>query len=391
MFTSVRSLHGDFAFRVPDPHVLWRPASRQPPVSSTGTLIVKETIRINPSGEQVSCPRNNRYFAAIKMSRQQGGPSRNGGRGSISESTPPERRTPNETVYCSWWEKIDVSREPGQANWIQSMLISIYLLELVGAMAITLLGCVACTILKIDWSRSAPLWFAGYLLVYNADRLFLDPADRLNTPLRSSWGAKLRRGRVVLVCLSAGILGAWPPITGRSWLLFPLAVAFGILCFYSRPIPGARFRLKDLPYLKSLLAPATIAIVLVPWPAWESGNVSRQKEWLVFFWIFLILTINALVFDYRDIAGDRVTGTKTIPAFLGHRRTRELLMLLTGALVLISIALWWLRLVGPLMPVVLASGCAVLLRSLRSQVHPTLLSVLADILLFLPAVGVLRS
>src|ERR1700675_2700486 len=33
----------------------------------------------------VSCPRNTRYFVAIKMGRRQGGPSRTGGGGSISE------------------------------------------------------------------------------------------------------------------------------------------------------------------------------------------------------------------------------------------------------------------------------------------------------------------
>ena len=275
----------------------------------------------------------------------------------------------------------------GQPNSFKSILISVYLLELVGASAITVLGCVACTILKIEWSRSAPLWFAGYVFVYNADRLYLDPADRLNTPLRSRWSARLRGCRVLLVWLSAGILGTWPLVTGRLWLLFPLAATFGILCFYSRPVPGAWFRLKDLPYLKSLLAPATIAFVLVPWPAWESGNVPRQKEWLVFSWIFLILTINALVFDYRDIFGDRFTGTKTIPVLLGHRRTRGLLVLLAGVLVFLSIALCWLRLAGPLMPIVLSVGCTVLLQSLRWRMHPAMLAVLADLLLFLPAVG----
>ncbi|MEA3163814.1 MAG: hypothetical protein QOE88_1632 [Verrucomicrobiota bacterium] len=290
-------------------------------------------------------------------------------------------------ALISSWKKNDVPSKSVSPNWFQSILISIYLLELVGASAITTLGAVAGVLLGIDWSRSAPLWFAGYLLVYNADRLYLDPADRLNTPLRSSWGSRLRGSRLLLVGISAGILGAWTLVTGRFWLSFPLGVVFGILCFYSRPIPGAGFRLKDLPYLKSLLAPVTIAIVLVPWPAFESGNVPRQKEWLVFFWIFLILTINALVFDYRDIVGDRLNGTKTIPVLLGHRRTRGLLMLLAGALVFLSVALSWLRLARPLTPVVLTLGCAVLLRSLQWRIHPTILSALADTLLFLPAVG----
>lgn len=269
----------------------------------------------------------------------------------------------------------------------RSILISVYLLELVGASAVTALGCVACTILAIDWKLSAPLWFAGYLIVYNADRLYVDPADRLNTPLRTSWGARLRGCRLVLVSLAAGILGIWPVLTGRRWLVFPLALAFGVLCFYSRPIPRVGFRFKDLPYLKSLLAPTVVAMILVLWPALESGNGLQQKVWLVFFWVFLILTFNALVFDYRDIAGDTSTGTKTIPAQLGHRRTRGLLLALAVALMVMSLALSWLRLVGPLMPVVLTFGSAVLLRALRWRIHPTLLSLLADILLFLPAVA----
>ena len=39
------------------------------------------------------------------------------------------------------------------------------------------------------------------------------------------------------------------------------------------------------------------------------------------------------------------------------------------------------------MPIVLSVGCTVLLQSLRWRMHPAMLAVLADILLFLPAVG----
>jgi 4-hydroxybenzoate polyprenyltransferase len=179
----------------------------------------------------------------------------------------------------------------------------------------------------------------------------------------------------------------WPMLTGRFWLLFPLAAVFGILCFYSRPIPSAGFRLKDLPYLKSLLAPIVIATVLVLWPVWESGNDLGEKVWLVFCWIFLILTINALVYDYRDIEGDRLTGTLTIPLLLGQRRTLGLLMALAAILVLVSITLCRLGLAGPLMPVLLTLGPTILLCSLRFRLHPALMSLIADVLLFLPAIA----
>jgi 4-hydroxybenzoate polyprenyltransferase len=279
-----------------------------------------------------------------------------------------------------------VSQDPESANWFESLLLSVYLLELVGASAITALGGVACKLLGVDWSRSAPLWFAGYLLVYNLDHLYSDPADSLNTPLRFCWSARLRPGRSFLLCVSGAILLIWPILTGRSWLLLPLAAAFWVIHFYSRPIPSTAFRLKDLLYVKSFIAPGVIAVALVLWPVLETGRVPRQKEGLIFFWVFMVLTMNSLIFDYRDIVGDRLTGTKTIPTLLGHKRTRGLLALWAVALVLTTIALSWLGLADGLMPGALSMGCIVLLLSLRIQMPPVLLSLLADLLLLVPAI-----
>ena len=92
---------------------------------------------------------------------------------------------------------------------IQSILVTIYLLELVGATAVTSLGWAACRMLQIDWIPSAPLWFAGYLLVYNLDRLYPDPADLINIPIRSSKTEELRAARIGLAFLSAAVLLVW--------------------------------------------------------------------------------------------------------------------------------------------------------------------------------------
>jgi 4-hydroxybenzoate polyprenyltransferase len=283
-------------------------------------------------------------------------------------------------------ENIHMAQRLNNPNWFRSLLISVYLLELVGASAITALGCVACKILQIDWRLSAPLWFSGYLLVYNLDHLYSDPADSLNTPQRFCRSARLRWCRFVLVCLSGAILLFWPVVTGRLWLLIPLATALSVFHFYSRPIPSTDFRLKNLSYVKSLIAPGVIAVVLVIWPVLESGRALRQKEWLIFFWIFLVLAMNSLVFDYRDIIGDRLTGTKTIPTLLGHKRTRGLLNLLAGTLVWTTVALSLPGPAGGLMPGALLLGCIVLLVSLRLQMSPLQLSLLADLLLLLPAI-----
>ena len=269
---------------------------------------------------------------------------------------------------------------------IQSILVTIYVLELVGATAVTSLGWAARRILKIDWTLSGPLWFAGYLFVYNLDRLYPDPADPLNVPVRSRKTVKLRPARIGLVLLSSLVLIIWPLLAGRGWLVLVLAFVAAILQFYTRPIPGVGHRIKDLPYLKSLLVPSIIAGVLVVWPCLEIARSFRLKECCVFLSCLLVLTINSLVFDYRDVAGDTAVGTVTIPVRLGCRNTIYLLMVLVVALAGVS---WWLAasgLVSPSTPAVLASGGAGLLLAVNSQLRPMTISVLADLFLMLPAV-----
>jgi hypothetical protein len=69
--------------------------------------------------------------------------------------------------------------------------------------------------------------------------------------------------------------------------------------------------------LKSLFLPFFIACILVAWPCWEAGRSFGPLEWMVFCWCLCALTINSLVFDYRDIGGDRRYGNRTIPTQLG--------------------------------------------------------------------------
>jgi len=175
-------------------------------------------------------------------------------------------------------------------------------------------------------------------------------------------------------------------LTGRWWLVLILAFAAALLQFYTRAIPGVGYRIKELPYLKSLLVPAVIAGVLVVWPCLEIGRSIRSKECLVLLWCLLILTINSLVLDYRDVTGDAAFGTGTIPVLLGRRKTIYLLLALVAALAGMSTWLASAGLTGPSTPAVLASGSAGLLLALVSQLRPMTISVLADLFLMLPAV-----
>jgi 4-hydroxybenzoate polyprenyltransferase len=269
---------------------------------------------------------------------------------------------------------------------IRSILVTIYLLELVGATVVTALGWIVCRILQIDWSPFVPLWFASYLFVYNVDRLYSDPADQVNIPIRSSKIEELRGARVGLALLSGTMLLVWPLLTGRWWLLLALSFTAAVLQFYSRPVPGVGFRLKDISYVKSLLPPLTIAGVLVIWPGVENGKGLHLSELLVFIWCLLLLTINSLVFDYRDIEGDAAFGTQTIPVRLGPRGTIALLSGLAAALIGVSAWLATSGSLSPFMPAVLAGASAGLLVAVIARPCPTTVSVLADLFLLIPAV-----
>jgi 4-hydroxybenzoate polyprenyltransferase len=279
-----------------------------------------------------------------------------------------------------------VGHKLAEIQRIQSILVTIYLLELVGVTAVTSLGWAACRMLQIDWIPSAPLWFAGYLLVYNLDRLYPDPADLINIPIRSSKTEELRAARTGLAFLSAAVLLVWSLLTTRWWLVLVLAFAATILQFYPRPVPGVGFRLKDLPSVKSLLPPGAIAGILVVWPCVENGRSLGLKECLVFVWCLLVLTINSLVFDYRDIDGDSAIGTQTIPVQLGRRNAIYLLIGLAAALVGVSVWLATRGYVNPLLPAALAGGSAGVLFAVIVRTCPMTISVLADLLLVVPAV-----
>jgi 4-hydroxybenzoate polyprenyltransferase len=141
------------------------------------------------------------------------------------------------------------------------------------------------------------------------------------------------------------------------------------------------------PYIKSLSVPGLIAGALVIWPCLENGRFLRAKEWFVFLWCLLVLTINGLVFDYRDIPGDAAFGTRTLPVQLGRRNTIYLLLALAMATVCASGWLAANALVSAATPVVMIGGCAGLFLLIVGRFRPMTISVFADLFLMLPALA----
>ncbi|HZC34003.1 MAG TPA: UbiA family prenyltransferase [Chthoniobacterales bacterium] len=279
-----------------------------------------------------------------------------------------------------------------QFQYLIAFCREIYLLEVFGALSVSALGWAACQLSGTPWYPSAPLWFAGYLAVYNWDRLYLDPADSLNVPLRFRSYKRLRWKRVVMVNFGALILVIWPVFTGQSLLLPGLLALVVGFQFYSRPLPGSRIRWKDLPGVKSIFVPAFVATILVIWPILQAGKRLSWLDLIIFAWCYLVLGINSLVFDLRDITGDRLHSTPTIPVRLGGKRTNFLLVALGASMVLLSGCLGLPGDVSRTLALALACVHIAVMVAIQCRAKPIWLSFLADLLLLTPAfsIGLLR-
>ncbi|HEY0789453.1 MAG TPA: UbiA family prenyltransferase [Chthoniobacterales bacterium] len=267
-----------------------------------------------------------------------------------------------------------------------NLLVAFYLLEFVGATAVAGLGWTGGRALGLACGQFLPLWWPMYLAVYNLDRLYADPADALNTPVRSAWSERLRPWRWGVFGASACLLAAWALRSQRHWVVWAAAVALAVLQFYSRPVPRFGGRLKDLPGLKSLLAPGAISLMLVAWPVWEARRPLGPREATVLAWCFLGLFINGLAFDLRDLEGDRRHGTKTLAVWLRPGGTRWLIRGLIPAFVALT-ALLADRLGAA--PLVLAGlgGLALGGPGLEPGLSGMRLSVTADVFLLLPTLA----
>jgi hypothetical protein len=139
--------------------------------------------------------------------------------------------------------------------------------------------------------------------------------------------------------------------------------------------------------LKNVYCPVTDRRGLVLWPVLELGRRLGSREILVFFWCFIILSVNSISFDLRDIQGDLRNGTRTVPVLLGARRSTVLLGALAVLATLMSPLLGLRGAANVLLPCSLVLGAGSILLAVRSHVQPITLSFVADLFFCFPALG----
>ena len=105
-------------------------------------------------------------------------------------------------------------------------------------------------------------------------------------------------------------------------------------------------RLKEIPVVKNMMISLAWAWIATLLPvAYYAHLGSTITLWIVFVFIFWFTFIGSVIFDLRDIEGDKIEGIVTIPISLGFYRTIIFLIILNaflGAFIILSTFNGWL-------------------------------------------------
>lgn len=186
---------------------------------------------------------------------------------------------------------------------------------------------------------SMMICFAVFLVsfsVYTLDKLVDLERDVSNMPARKQFLYSRRRIFLALA-LSAYIAAALIMVYVRASALPLVFVPVIANAFYGMRLLPWLPRLKDIPVMKNIVVGSAWALVTVLIPVVHSGYSS---PWiLVLYFIFIKTFIDTVLYDIRDVAGDRISGVRTMPVILGETPTVLLLLILNTTILPVSLFL----------------------------------------------------
>lgn len=181
--------------------------------------------------------------------------------------------------------------------------------------------------------------FLAFFTIYNINNLTDKEEDSVNQPERANYIKGNERSILLLLLLAyfiALLLGFSVNYLTVFVILFPFVV--GIL--YSVKIHPKIPRLKNIIGVKNIMvAISFVAITFIPVIFLQKIN---KMILLLFYLFFIKIFINTVLFDVRDIEGDKKSNIKTIPVAIGRLKTKKLLFVLHSSLIpWLVLSLYW--------------------------------------------------
>ena len=179
--------------------------------------------------------------------------------------------------------------------------------------------------------------------VYNLNRKTDESEDAINHSKRYGFTKKYEK------LLFSTAIGAYILALALSWLHGPTVVLVSAIplisgLVYSTPIFPRGFpyrRLKEIPVAKSLLVAVAWALPPALLPVYIAGVLPGTITLAVILFFFSLVFINTVLFDMRDVEGDRITGVRTIPVCIGIANTMRLLTLVNIVFGVVVVLLLW--------------------------------------------------
>ena len=172
------------------------------------------------------------------------------------------------------------------------------------------------------------LVFALTLIMYNRDRLtdYSQPDDRANMGQRSEWIFQ-HLFQIKVLIIAATVLSVIVVLI-RPVALIPILGGLGFsLCYSMKVLPRGR-SFKQLPGLKVPYVASLWVVLTVAIPLAVAGGLWNSRAALVATACFCYYAALVNLNDLRDVEGDRLVGTFTLPVLLGKRPARLVSLLL---------------------------------------------------------------
>lgn len=166
--------------------------------------------------------------------------------------------------------------------------------------------------------------------VYNLNRLTDKKEDLVNSPERMSYIPD--EELLILVVLISWFIAILLSFS-VNFLIIPIILfPFMAGIFYSIQIHPKIPRFKDITGLKSFIVAISWVAVVSFIPSLYLQNVNI-KITLISYLIFIKLFVNTVIFDIRDIKGDRKNNIQTIPVVIGRSKTKKMLLIIHSSLI----------------------------------------------------------
>jgi 4-hydroxybenzoate polyprenyltransferase len=161
--------------------------------------------------------------------------------------------------------------------------------------------------------------------VYSLDKITDIDKDVVNVPQRRSF-IHGRRGLILSSSLAAyGLAILLTLLTTPKAVPIVLVPIIANAFYGMKLLPGVP-RLKEITMMKNVVVALTWALITTMMPAIATGHPAGFDVVIVGYFMFVKTFVDTILYDVRDVEGDRLNGIGTVPVILGLRKTRALLV-----------------------------------------------------------------